>query len=36
MESDYKAMQEMLFGEIPSWNEIIEEISKFESEFNAS
>ena len=34
MEQDYKAMQEMLFGEIPTWAEILEEIEKFEKEFN--
>ncbi len=34
LEQDYKAMSEMLAGEVPSWNEIIFEIKKFQEDFN--
>jgi hypothetical protein len=34
MEKDYKAMNEMFFGEIPAWEEIIIVLSKFEKNFN--
>ena len=36
MESDYKAMSEMLAGNVPSWNEIINLIIDFETVFNKS
>lgn len=34
MESDYKAMSEMLAGVVPSWGNIIETIKEFEKNFN--
>lgn len=34
MESDYKAMSEMLAGNVPSWISIIEAIKEFEKNFN--
>jgi hypothetical protein len=34
MEADYKAMSEMLAGEVPSWIEIIRILKEFEDEFN--
>lgn len=34
MEKDYSAMSEMFFGEVPTWNEIVEALKEFESEFN--
>jgi hypothetical protein len=36
MEADYKAMSEMFAGEVPSWDEIINEIKKFQNEINKS
>lgn len=35
LEKDYKLMQEMFFGDYPSWVSIVETISNFEKEFNA-
>lgn len=32
MEADYKAMSEMFAGDVPSWDEIIDEIKKFQLE----
>jgi hypothetical protein len=34
MEADYKAMSEMFAGVVPSWDEIISGIEKFQKEFN--
>jgi len=34
MEADYKAMSEMFAGKVPSWDNIIELINKFEKDFN--
>jgi hypothetical protein len=34
MEKDYMNMQEMIFGKKPEWQEIIETIKIFETEFN--
>jgi hypothetical protein len=36
MEEDYKSMSEMFAGEVPSWDEIINEIKKFQTEINKS
>jgi hypothetical protein len=36
MEADYKAMNEMLAGEVPSWDDIIKKIKKFQTEINKS
>jgi predicted nucleotidyltransferase component of viral defense system len=35
METDYLAMQEMFFDEIPSWNTIVKSVSDFEKDFNS-
>ena len=34
LEKDYKAMQEMLFDDIKSFNEIVESIRKLEKKIN--
>lgn len=34
MEADYKAMSEMFAGDVPSWDEIIKVIRKFQDSFN--
>lgn len=34
MEKDYKAMNEMLFGEIPTWEVILDALKSFEHNFN--
>jgi len=36
MEKDYGAMNEMFFGEIPSWEEIINTLNSFEEHFNTN
>lgn len=36
MEKDYNRMKDMLFGSYPEWVEIIEELKKFEKDFNQS
>lgn len=35
LENDYKQMKEMFYGEPVSWDKVISEIKKFESEFNS-
>lgn len=35
MESDYKAMSEMLHGEVPKWSDVISAIQSFEKTFNS-
>ena len=35
MRRDYEQIQEMIFGEPPSWANILAAIRKFEAEFNA-
>jgi len=35
MRQDFEQMQEMIFGKIPTWKEILAAIKKFEDEFNA-
>ena len=34
LEQDYKAMREMIFGEIPGWNDILSFIADLEKEIN--
>jgi hypothetical protein len=36
LEKDYHLMRDMLFGEIPPWNDILREIKNFENTFNQS
>lgn len=35
LEADYKAMAEMLAGDVASWDEIIKDLEKFEQDFNS-
>ena len=34
MEKDYSAMSEMFFDEVPTWDQIVKELKKFEGDFN--
>ena len=34
LEKDYRQMSDMIYGEIPSWKNILSEIQSFEKQFN--